>query len=139
MFTDVADVRQVAREVVRFAVVGGTGLVANMALLIGFVELFALPEEVAAILSTLLVLVGGFVATNWWVFANVEGRDTTRGLMKRGGSYYVIMLTGKGVNYGIYLLLLSVDVWYPVAWLLGSVTVFIGTFSLNRRVWTKLT
>lgn len=130
--------KKVVHEAVRFAFVGGTGFIANIALLMGFVELLFVQEELAAILSTLLVLAGGFIAMNWWVFANAKNSNSYHGLMKRGGSYYAIMLTGKAINYGIYLLLLSLNIWYPLAWLLGSMAVFIGTFTLNRGVWHKI-
>lgn len=133
-----SDVLETAREGVRFAVVGGTGLIVNIATLLLLVEVIHVSERIAAILSTLLVLAGGFVATNWWVFAGVDKSNTTEGLAKRGSSYYVIMLAGKVINYGIYVLLLSFDIWYPLAWFFGSLTVFAGTFLSNRFVWYKL-
>lgn len=125
------------REVIRFAAVGGTGLMANIALLMFFVEMMLLSERLAAILSTFLVLIGGFVATNWWVFVERNNDSTILGVIKRGGSYYLIMSLGKALNYVIYLGFLAVDIWYPLAWFLGSILVFAATFSLNRFVWDK--
>lgn len=127
-----------AREAIRFAVVGGTGLVVNTATLILLVEVIHVPETIAAVFSTLLILGGGFIATNWWVFASVDKRNTAEGLLKRGSSYYAVMLTGKAINYGIYIILLSFNIWYPVAWFLGSLSVFLGTFISNRLIWHNL-
>lgn len=129
---------ETAREAVRFAVIGGAGLVVNTVTLILLVEVVQVPEKIAAIFSTLLVLGGGFIATNWWVFASVNKTNTTEGLLKRGSSYYTVMLTGKAINYGIYVILLSFNIWYPLAWFFGSVTVFAGTFMSNRLIWYKL-
>lgn len=133
-----SDALETAREAVRFAVIGGTGLLANTAILMLLVEVVQVSEIIAAIFSTLLVLAGGFIATNWWVFASVDNGNTTKGLLKRSSSYYAVMLTGKIINYGIYLILLSFNIWYPLAWFFGSITVFAGTFISNRFIWYKL-
>lgn len=124
------------KQVIRFAVVGGTGLIANILLLVLFVEMLNIAERLAAIYSTLIVLIGGFIATNWWVFTGVDDNSANT-LLKRGSSYYGIMLTSKLVNYGIYSVLISIGVWYPLAWTTGSICVFLATFSLNRLVWYK--
>jgi|AntDeeMetageno50_2_1112565.scaffolds.fasta_scaffold00116_14 putative flippase GtrA len=128
----------VTKELVRSAAVGVTGLMMNVAFMMLFVEVFQVYEEIAAIYSTILVLVGGFIATNWWVFTEVDNRHNTDRLLKRGSSYYGIMLTSKLINYGIYLGLISIKVWYPLSWLIGSISVFIFTFSLNRLVWYNI-
>lgn len=123
------------REVVRFMLVGVAGLAANISLLVAFVEVFTISQKAAAILSTILTLFLTFFMTDEWVFENMRGNDNKKLRLKRGGSYYVVMLLGKLFNYGIYLLLISVSVWYPIAWSAGSLIVFIGTFTLNRTIW----
>jgi putative flippase GtrA len=133
-----SDTLETAREAIRFAVIGGTGLLVNTATLILLVEVVQVPEKIAAIFSTLLILGGGFIATNWWVFESINKTNTTKGLLKRGSSYYAVMLTGKAINYGIYVVLLSFNIWYPLAWFMGSLTVFVGTFLSNRLIWYKL-
>lgn len=125
------------REVIRFGFVGGSGFIANALVLIILVELLFIPEYLAAIISAMLVLSGSFIATNEWVFKRI-GTKTKNSLLKRGIGYYIIMLTAKAVNYIIYLFLLSIDVWYPIAWIIGSAAVFVGTFSLNRLMWDRV-
>lgn len=125
------------REVIRFGFVGGSGFIANALVLIMLVELLFIPEYLAAIISAMLVLSGSFIATNEWVFKRI-GTKTKNSLLKRGIGYYIIMLTAKAVNYIIYLFLLSIDVWYPIAWIIGSAAVFVGTFSLNRLMWDRV-
>ncbi|WP_415381199.1 GtrA family protein [Halosimplex sp. TS25] len=133
----VADRSDLLEEVVKFAITGGSGLVANLALLYVLVETGTIPERYAAIVSTLTVLLGSFALTNWWVFTDADASNSQSGLLKRGLSYYGIMGVGKLVNYGIYLGLLAVDVWYPLAWFVGSALVFFGTFSMNRLLWYR--
>lgn len=124
-------------QLFRFGITGGAGLVANLVLLSVIVEILGFHEAYAAILSTSIVLLGGFILTNWWVFSSIDSKDSPKGLMKRGISYYAIMLSGKGINYIIYLILLSYDIWYLMAWIIGSFLVFIGTFSANRFIWYR--
>jgi putative flippase GtrA len=126
------------REVIRFAAVGGTGLIANIAILMFLIEILFFSEQFAAVLSTLFVLIGGFISTNWWVFAERKNDSTILGVIKRSGSYFLIMSLGKALNYVIYLGFIEANVWYPVAWFLASVLVFIGTFFFNRLVWDEV-
>lgn len=114
---------------------GGFGLLANVLFLVVLVEVGGVPEQYGAIISTVTVLLGSFTLTNWWVFAAAPSEPSAGSVLKRGVSYYAIMLTGKGINYLLYLLILSVGVWYPVAWIVGSVVVFVGTYTANRLLW----
>jgi putative flippase GtrA len=124
-------------ELVRFGFIGGAGFISNLLLLILLVELLFIPEYLAAIISAILVLLGTFLATNKWVFKNSQTK-TKIALLKRGVGYYTIMLIAKAINYIIYVFLLSIDVWYPIAWIIGSVFVFAGTFILNRSMWNRI-
>lgn len=125
------------KEIIRFGFVGSAGFMLNVLLLILLVELLFVPEHLAAIISAILVLSGTFIATNEWVFKAIPTKNKGD-LIKRGVSYYIIMLTAKSVNYVIYIVLLSIGIWYPVAWIIGSVAVFVGTFSLNRLMWNEI-
>jgi putative flippase GtrA len=120
-------------ELVHFGLTGASGLVANVLLLSVFVEIGRVSEPVAAVLSTGTVMFGTFLLTDRWVFDTYETRSGS--WLRRVGSYYGVMVTAKGINYGIYLLLLRLDVRYQVAWIVGSVLVFAGTFSVNRFLW----
>lgn len=123
------------RELFRYGIKGAAGTAANVALMTALVELGGIQPATAAIASTATLLLAGYVVMSRWVFPNSESPDA-RGHLWRGAKYYAVILSGKGVNYALFLGLLSVGVWYPAAWLLGSVTVFFGTFSANRYVWT---
>lgn len=126
------------RQIWRFGVTGGAGLVVNLLLLAALVEFGGVPERYAAIVSTLLVLAGGFVLVDRWVFSTVSSSTGSGRVAKRGGGYYAVMVTGKLVNYGLYLVFLEFRVWYPLAWFLGSAIVFACTFSANKWLWESV-
>jgi putative flippase GtrA len=132
------DMRRTVKQGFRYGITGGAGLVINLGLLFVLVEYAEMRESIAALLSSGITLSVTFIATENWVFSlyQSDGRQTT---LKRAPLYYLVMVAGKGVNYGIYIILLSLEVWYPVAWLIGSVTVFGGTFLMNRFVWHRTT
>ena len=111
-------------------------MVVNVALMAALVETGLLSPPVAAIASTLAVLIGGYLTLHLWVF---KDRDASGGHLTRAPAYYVVMLTGKAANYVLFLGLLAVGVWYPLAWVLGSAVVFVGTFSANRWLWSYST
>lgn len=130
------DSRRTVTQITRYGITGGGGLILNLALLIGFVDLFGFPESIAALLSTGLTLFMTFFVIERWVFTSYLS-DDGRAAFKRAPIYYLVMISGKGVNFVIYLMLLSVNVWYPVAWGSGSIVVFGGTFLMNRFVWRR--
>lgn len=128
---------QRVRELGRFAVSGGGGLVLNLLILTALVELVGIREEYAALLSGAFGLLASFTATNWWVFNESPAENNVDGVLKRGVAYYAIMIGGKGINYVIYIYLLTLGVWYPAAWAIGSVLVFLATFSMNKMLWYR--
>lgn len=130
------DIRREIKQGFRYGITGGAGLVINLGILFVLVEYAEITESIAAVLSSGITLSLTFIATENWVFAlyQSDGRQTT---FKRVPLYYLVMVAGKGANYGIYILLLSLEVWYPVAWLIGSVTIVGGTFLANRFVWYR--
>lgn len=123
------------RQGVKFAITGGSGLVANLALLSLLVELTSFPEEYAAIISTGIVLIGSFLLTDYWVFSNIGNDATTT--KQRGVGYFTVMIAGKMANYALYLLFLSLGISYQAAWLIGSIFVFSLTFSTNHLLWRE--
>jgi putative flippase GtrA len=128
-----SDLLTLIKQAGRFAVVGGSGLIVNLVLLTGLVEVVNIPEPYAAVISTGVVLLGGFVFTDSWVFGEVGDQDTP--VANRGTGYFAVMVSGKLLNYGLYLILLSFDVPYLAAWFVGSIFVFVLTFTGNRMLW----
>lgn len=117
------------REMLRYGAKGGATMLGNICLMALLVERGGLPPEVAAIISTSAMIAVGYVLMTYWVFPS----GTTDSHARRGAAYYVTIVGGKLANYGLFLALLRV-VPYPVAWVGGAGVVFLGLFSVNRRL-----
>lgn len=128
---------EILHQFVRYGVKGGAGTLANIGLMSILVELGGFRPEVAAIVSTCVLLSLGYVVMNRWVFSKQQSPRGLRAHLRRGASYYAVILSGKAVNYVLFVALLSIGVWYPAAWFVGAVTVFLGTFSANRWLWLE--
>lgn len=124
-------------ELVRYGSKGALTTTLNIGFMAALVEWVAFEPAIAAVVSTCTLLTLGYAIMNRWVFPDADGPDGAEGHARRAASYYAVILTGKGVNYALFLALLAAGVWYPAAWLIGSVTVFFGTFSANRWVWRR--
>ncbi|MFW6194802.1 MAG: GtrA family protein [Halobacteriota archaeon] len=123
------------QQITRYAITGGSGLLANLILLGLLVEVFLVSEVYAGLVSTSFVLFGTFVVTEKFVFKDENTRNDLKAIAFRGGSYYLVMATGKLINYGLYIVFIGIGIWYILSWVLGSVIVFVGTFSANRILW----
>jgi len=120
-------------EVGRYGLKGGAFVLVNVAVQILLVEFGSLHPAVAAAISTALLPLAGYVVMNRFVFPDA---DTSSGRgVRRFGGYYAVIMSSKVLNYGLFIAFLAVGVWYPVAYLLGAILVFVGTFSANRWLW----
>lgn len=124
------------REMVRYGAKGALTTLANIALMAALVEMLATPPPIAAAISTATLLVLGYQLMNHFVFPGGDTPESTRAHLRRGASYYGVILSGKGVNYVLFLGMLQVGVPYPLSWFFGACIVFLGTFSANRYLWT---
>lgn len=123
------------RKLVRYGLKGLGFVGLNIAVQMALVELGGLRPAVAAAVSTACMPFLGYVAMNRFVFPDAGAAETRRGYVTRFGKYYATNLSSKAANYGIFLALLYVGVWYPVAYAVGAGVVFLGTFSLNNYFW----
>jgi putative flippase GtrA len=121
------------RELFRYAVKGGAFVALNIAVQIALVESGTLRPEWAALVSTALMPLGGYVAMNRFVFRT--SADGLRGHAKRFVQYVSVNYTSKVANYALFLAFLWLGLWYPLAYLLGAALVFLATFAINRRLW----
>ena len=122
------------RQLLRYGLKGGVMTALNVCGMVLLVELVGVRPAIAAIVSTLALILVGYQLMNRLVFPDAVAPDSHA---RRLLSYYAVILGGKGVNYALFVALLAAGVWYPLAWLLGAGTVFLGTFSANRWVWHR--
>lgn len=132
-------IRTTLWQMIRYGAKGAMTTAANIGLMAVLVEMGSVPPPIAAVVSTSVLLVVGYQLMNHFVFRSTETPSTTRGHLRRGVSYYGVILSGKAVNYGLFLGALALGVPYPLAWFGGACIVFLGTFSANRYLWINTT
>lgn len=125
-------IRNTLLEIIRYGAKGGSTLLANVALMSVLVELVGIPPEIAAIISTSAMVCVGYLLMHFWVFPSSNPDSHIR----RGLTYYALILAGKAVNYVLFLALLGI-LPYPVAWIGGAGIVFLGLFTANRRLFKQ--
>jgi putative flippase GtrA len=123
-------------QLVRYGITSLSGLTLNLLLLSALVEVARMGEIIAAVVSTVVTLLITFSGVERWVFSRQQAQSR-RIIIKRASAYYLIMAVGKAINIMIYSILLWLNIWYPIAWLIGSGMVFGGTFVMNRYFWNK--
>ena len=123
------------RQVFRYGTTGAVGLLVNVSLLVGFVELGGLSATIAPLASLTIALAITLALTDRWVFRVHRTRRISTAI-QRTPLYYAVMIGGKSVNFLLYLGLTGIGVPYPVAWVTGAALVFVATFTANRIVWS---
>ncbi|QLD84795.1 GtrA family protein [Natronomonas halophila] len=123
-------------QLLRYGISSLGGLIFNLLLLSALVEIADVGEIPAAVVSAGIALLLTFALNQGWVFSQYQAKSK-QVLAKRASFYYIIMIGGKSANIVIYSVLLKLNIWYPLAWVIGSGIVFGVTFLLNRNIWTR--
>lgn len=111
------------KEFIRFAVVGGSGILVNMGCLFVFTRYAGIRIEIASPISIELSILSNFFLNNVWTFRK---RDTHVTLGRRILRYHMVTALAGLVNYGVLLLLVNV---FGVHDLLSNlVGIALGTF-----------
>lgn len=117
-------------RLVKFSMVGITGIVVNEGALYILVESGALSENTAVFPATELSILNNFVWNDLWTF-----RDLKRGsFIKRLLNFHVAAVGGFVVQVAVYFALKSVGVPYLVANFVGILLSFVVRFLFNRHV-----
>lgn len=114
------------------------GLVVGLALLSGWVEVVGIPPSIAVLLNWALLALANCLVLDRWVFPG-DHATTLRGFVTRLVGMQAAMITGKALNYIVYLVFLQVGVWYPAAWVAGAGLSFAVSLALNRRWFARPT
>lgn len=123
-------------QLVRWGIRAVGGLAVNIILLTFWVEYVGLAEWLAIIPNWVILSVTMYAVTDKWVFAGFESASSLAGHVKQFAGSESIMLAAKGLNYAIYLGLLSL-IDYRLAWIVGAVISFGVTFLGNRWWWAR--
>ena len=117
----------------RFAVVGGTGVLVNSALLLALVELVELRAIVAAAVATEGAIVSNFALNSLWTFGD---RRPGTSLLTRAARYNVCALGGMAITLAtLALLTMMLNMPYFLANLIAICAATLSNYVANAR-WT---
>ncbi len=123
------DRRYLAAKLLKFSVVGGSGVLVNTGALYFAYQLAHLPLLIASILAVELAIVSNFVLNDQWTF----GQRGLSGI--RFARFNVVSLGGLAITTVTLLLLKNVGIYYLVANLFGIGVATMWNFMLNM-LWT---
>jgi len=120
-------------KIVRFGLVGLSGILVNMGLLYALTEIAGLYYLVSAAFAIELSIVNNFVWNDLWTFQSARelrfGRRIQRFL-----SFQAVSMGGLVINMGILYLLADIaGVYYLVANLAGILVAFVWNYAVNRH------
>jgi dolichol-phosphate mannosyltransferase len=121
-------------RVLKFMVVGASGIVVNLGLLWLLVSSAKVPEGVAGIFSIEASIMSNFLLNNFWTFKKIEGGSFLSKLIKYHGS----AAAGAITNFVVFVLLLSVGFHFIIADAIGILLGFILNYLLSEIfVWKR--
>jgi len=124
-----------AGRLVRFGLVGGSGVLVNSAVLFVLVEGLRLPPVPAAVVATECAIVSNFLLNDRWTFADMR-RTTARSWPRRFASYNLLTLGGLVLSVGVLALLHGVaGVHYLLANIVGIAAGTLWNYGSNHQ-WT---
>ena len=126
------------KRVFKFGIVGLSGIVVNLGILIGLVELAGISEDLGGPIATECAIISNFILNDLWTFRAYEnGKNSSR--WRRLVAFNIVSAGGALINIGIYWFLINMfSVYYPVAQFIGILFGFIWNFTVNRRfTWTR--
>lgn len=119
-----------SRQFIKFGMVGTSGMVVDLGLLVLLVEVVRVPVLVANNVAFLAAVASNYVWNRRWTF-----RSTHPKIARQFGSFLLVSLVGLIVNVAGMKLLLSLGIWYVLAKLVLIALVVIWNFLANRA-WT---
>ncbi|GAB6102853.1 glycosyltransferase family 2 protein [Thermococcus atlanticus] len=116
-------------RLVKFMLVGFSGIIVNEAFLWLFVNL-GMDKISANLPATELAILNNFTWNDLWTFRDLK----TKPLHKRLLNFHIAALTGALVQWAAYIVLVHLEVYYLLANLIGIGFSFVVRFLVNRHV-----
>jgi dolichol-phosphate mannosyltransferase len=125
-------------KIVRFGLVGLSGILVNMGLLYALTEVAGLYYLISAAIAIELSIVNNFVWNDIWTFGAADNLRFER-KVQRFGSFQAVSMGGLVINMAILYLLADVaGVYYLVANLAGILIAFAWNYGINRHyTWVR--
>jgi len=124
------------KTLIKYAIVGASGVAVNMGVLYSLTEYFGLYYMVSAVIASELSIISNFIINNKWTFSQT---DTKHSAGKRLLIYNAISIIGTVILLGImYILTEWMSLYYVYSQWIGVVVVFGINYVLNKRItWSK--
>jgi dolichol-phosphate mannosyltransferase len=115
-------------RILKFGVVGASGIVINLWMLYTLIEIFSVSPMVAVVFSIETSIITNFILNDLWTFKKMHNST----FIRRVCSFHVISAVGAIVNIAIFAMLTYVGIWYILAEVVGILCAFALNFILNR-------
>ena len=138
LFNQNSAVRKEWDTVIRFGIVGISGIVVNLGILYLLVQFLQINDILASGIATEVSILNNFFWNDLWTFHAVENRKYSS-RWQRLAAFNIVSAGGVAINLGIfYLLTRWFAVYYLLAQLVGILIAFTWNFLINRNLtWKK--
>jgi len=125
------------KRVFKFGIVGISGIVVNLGILVILVEFFTMNKDLASPVAIEISILSNFILNDLWTFGSIEDQKVS-GRWNRLVAFNFVSVGGAVINYVIFLMLTTwFAFYYLAAQLIGIMIAFVWNFVLNRRVTWK--
>lgn len=132
------------KRVVKFMVVGISGIFVNTGILYLIVKLFPAFQDqayvgvdlaLAGLIATECAIISNFLLNNYWTFANINSKKS---LGERFVTFNLVSFAGLTISVTVFVLLTLFGFYYLVANLIGIFFAFVWNYKMNRGfTWTE--
>lgn len=120
-------------RVVKFGLVGASGIAVNLLMLYSIIQFTFFPPLVGAGISVETSILTNFILNDLWTFKDIR----TNVWYNRLGNFQIVSIVGLVINLVIFTILTFLGIWYIVAELVGILAAFIWNFVANRlKTWS---
>lgn len=123
--------RELAGQLVRYAITGGLASVFHLGLYWTLAELARVPALIANLIGYVAAVIVGYIVHSRWSFRGHGRRDN---LARTGGRFVIVSLVSLGLNslwVWLFVERLGGSTWWPMPFMLGVTPLVV--FWLNRR------
>lgn len=121
------------KKVLKFGMVGLSGILVNLALLFLLVEYAHFNKDLASPVAIEISILNNFIWNDLWTFAAEKDRRFSS-RWHRLAAFNMVSIGGAVINYVIFLVLTGwFAVYYMAAQFIGILVAFIWNFMVNRR------
>jgi len=113
----------------RFAVVGGIATVIQFSILVALVELAHVNKLIANAIGFAFAATANYLMNRYFTFAGTQSH-MGYGILK----FAVTSVIGLGINTIIFQTLMSLGLWYVIAWVLATGLTLIWNYSAARLI-----